>query len=319
MLQGNGLSTALKLSSVPRASAASPSAVPVLSAPARQLGSGLASTLLATGLHHNPQVSLAASQHVSTAHHNLGKASGSSQPGIVRQHSIGSLPVFPNQHRPNPFVDRQSSTPGQLQGIPQHSAFQQGPSQQLKAGVPLSSGLLQPSGALPTAFSSHSSFSTVTPSQTSLTQPSLSLPWQQQQAHTHAQAPGLTQAASGLSQQSHMPASSSFTLEGPNQANQLEPSAFKKNTHFLPDPVTHNIEVPPLTVKSEPGMGDHGCDGIDEMRLETPTAMHSGQGSAAMQFDAVDHGLESLDFLGGADLDLDHPGALDFDPEDCMF
>ena len=317
MLQGSSLSTALKLSSLPRAPAANPPAVPVLSAPARQLGSGVASTLLATGLHHAPQPSLPASQHASLAQHNLGKAARLSQPGIGHQHSISSLPALPNQKQLNPFMDRQSSTPGQVQGIPQHSLFQQSLPQQLKAGIHMSSGLLQASRALPTAFSSHSNSGTVVPSQTSLIQPSLLLPWQQQ-AHTQAHI-GLTQAAYGLNQQSHMPASSSFTSEGPNQASQLGPSAFKMDAHFLPDPTTQKLDLPPLMVKSEPGAVHDDCDGINEMTFDTPTAMQSGQGSAAMQFDASDHGLESLDFLGGADLSLDHPGALDFDPEDCMF
>lgn len=80
-------------------------------------------------------------------------------------------------------------------------------------------------------------------------------------------------------------------------------------------------QLPPASVKYEPHVENVGRNAIDTIGLETPTDVDSGsgQGSAAMEFDVSDHGLGSLDFLGDTGLDLDHSGALDFDPEDCMF
>ena len=51
---------------------------------------------------------------------------------------------------------------------------------------------------------------------------------------------------------------------------------------------------------------------------EMPLDLGSGQNSEAMQFDAADHGLGSLDLLVDTDLDLDHQDELDFDPADCL-
>ena len=51
---------------------------------------------------------------------------------------------------------------------------------------------------------------------------------------------------------------------------------------------------------------------------EMPLDSGSGQNSEAMQFDAADHGLGSLDLLVDTDLDLDHQDELDFDPADCL-
>ena len=80
-----------------------------------------------------------------------------------------------------------------------------------------------------------------------------------------------------------------------------------------------HAELLDLAVKPEAAIEAMGCVAIDGMTLETPPAVQVDQGTAAMQFDKSDHGLESLAFLGDQDLDLDHSGALDFDPEDCMF
>lgn len=294
---------------------------PGLHVPATQLGSGMVATMLATGLDHTPHLPFTASQ-PSIAQPGFGTASVLSQPGLARQHSAAShlsLPAASTQQHPNPFMGRQNSTPGQLQGISQQDIFQQGPSQQGKAAVHMSSGLLPQPGSLPAALSGNSSFTSLLPSQASVTQPALSLSWQQQ---THAQTLNILQAASLLGQHSHMPASSSGPItDVPKSAGQLQTSAFQIDTHFLQDLVPANSGLVPSDVKSEPGIEAVGCDTIDHMSIETPAAGQSGsgQGSAALQFDVADHGLESLDFLGGTDLDLDHSGALDFDPDDCMF
>ncbi|KAL0041463.1 hypothetical protein WJX79_004319 [Trebouxia sp. C0005] len=75
-------------------------------------------------------------------------------------------------------------------------------------------------------------------------------------------------------------------------------------------------------IAQQPHMASHFSSGLlhqtgspGNVGLEST----SGQGNAAMQFDSSDHGLDSLDLLGGPDLNLDHDAELDFDPADCLF
>ena len=114
-----------------------------------------------------------------------------------------------------------------------------------------------------------------------------------------------------------MPAPSGFRGVTAQSAAQLQPSILRANSPFLQHKETQNLESPQASVKCESGVGKRGSSVTDTIGLETPRDVESGsgQGSAAMEFDASDHGLASLDFLG----DLDHSGALDLDPEDCMF
>lgn len=321
-MQGNALSTSLKPpGSLSRAPAVNTSAAIGLTAPARQFGTGMVASMLATGLDHTPTPHLhpppSASQPsniISRQAAHMGKASVLPHTAMLRQQSPTSHPIMPafaSQRSPNPFLDRQGCALGQPQGI-----FQQGLPQQ---AANMSSGLFSQPGSLPAALSGNSSFTSLPPSLASVAQPGLSVPWQHQ-SQTQAQTLGMMQAASMLSQQSHMPASSLFRGGVPQPPSKLQPTTLPGDNPFQQD-APLRLELPPPIVKPESDVENMGCNVIGNIGLETSTDVESGsgQGSAAMEFDVSDHGLGSLDFLGEAGLELDHSGALDFDPEDCMF
>lgn len=314
MLQGSALNTSLKPPGpMLTAPAVSAPAATGLTAPARQFGTGMVASMLATGLDHTaipqlhppPSASQPPNMIARQAAH-LGKASVPPHLGMVRQHSTTTLA---SQHTPNPFLDRQGCVLGQPLGT-----APQGLSQQATSGP-----FLQP-GSLPAALSGNSSFASLPPPLAPLTQPGMSLPWQHQ-SQTPAQTLGMMQAASLLSQQTLMPAPSRFRDGMPQPPAKVQLSTLPGDNPYLQDAPAH-FKFPPVSVKSECGFENMGCNVIDNIGLETPADVESGsgQGSAAMEFDvSTDHGLGSLDFLGEAGLDLDHSGNLDFDPEDCMF
>ena len=330
-LQGNALSTSLKPSGpLPTAPAVTTSAATGLAAPVRQFGTGMVASMLATGQDHSPSPHYTPTpqlHHPPSASQPPGiisqqallKASVPPQSTMLRQHSASShliLPAFVSQRTPNPFLDRQGCALGQPPATAQQGIFQQ--------VAHMSSGLFPQPGSLPAALSGNSSFTSLPSSLVSVPQPGLSLPWQHQ-SQTQAQPLGMMQAASMqaasmLTQQSRTPA---LTFRGgvsPSATKPLQPSMFTGGNPFLQDkPPCYDL--PLLSVKHESPVEDMERNVIDNIGLETPTDMDSGsgQGSAAMEFDVSDHGLGSLDFLGEAGLDLDHSGALDFDPEDCMF
>ena len=325
VMQGNALSTSLQgPGSLSRAPAVNTSAATGLTAPARQFGTGMVASMLATGLDHatTPQLHPPPSSSNAIARQaaHMGNAVVPPHCGMLRQHSATSHPIrpgFASQESPHPFLDRQGCAQGQPQGTAQQGIFQQGLAQQ---AARMSSGLFQP-GPLPAVLSGNSSFTSLPPSLAPVTQPGVSMPWQHQsQSQTQAQTLSMMQAASMLSQQSHMPAALMFRGGVPQPPTKLPPSTPPGDNPSLQN-APACLELPLSSAKTESAFENMGCNMIDNIGLETSTDVESGsgQGSAAMEFDVSDHGLGSLDFLGEAGLDLDHPGALDFDPEDCMF
>lgn len=323
-MQGNALSTGLKApGSLSRAPAVNTSAATGLTTPARQFGTGMVASMLATGLDHTPTRQLQPppsssqpSNIIARQAAHMGKAVVPPHCGILRQHSANGHPIrpaFATQDSPHPFLGRQGCALGQLQGT-----AQQGLSQK---AAHTSSGLFPQPGPLPAALSGNSSFTSSPASLASVTQPGVSVPWQHQsQSHTQAQTLGMMQAASMLSQQSHMPAALMIRGGVPQPTTKMQlPTPPGENPSLQDAPA--RLELPSSSVKTESDFENMGCNVIDDIGLETSTDVESGsgQGSAAMEFDVSDHGLGSLDFLGEAGLDLDHSGALDFDPEDCMF
>lgn len=280
----------------------------------------MVASMLATGQDHTPTPQL---HHPPSAPHlspsimsrqALVKSSVPPQSTMLRQHSASShpaLPAFVSQRTPNPFLDRQGCALGQPLGTAQQGIFQQ--------VAHMSSGLFPQPGSLPAALSGNSSFTSLPSSLVSVPQPGLSLPWQHQ-SQTQAQTRGMMQAASMRSQQSHSPAVSFRGGVSPSATKLLQSSTLPGGNPFLQDkPACY--EFPPSSAKCKPHVENMRRSVIDNIGLEIPADVDSGsgQGSAAMEFDVSDHGLGSLDFLGEAGLDLDHSGALDFDPEDCMF
>ncbi|KAL3162881.1 hypothetical protein ABBQ32_009330 [Trebouxia sp. C0010 RCD-2024] len=313
--QGNGLNKQLPASLI-RAPAVTTPAVGGLTMPARQLGTGMASSMLATGLDrtHTPPLPLTASKPPVTMPRQALGPTATTLPyfSMLGSHSATSRhtpPAFSSQNHSRPFMDRQTPTPGHLQGFGQQAPLQQGIFQQ--------DAYRQQPGSLLAALSSTSTFTSVPPPQVSVAQPhGLSLPWQPQ---THAQTAGVVPPVSQLR---HMPASPGLRGGEPQSGPQLQAVIPQADNRFLQNVQAHHTVLPSSSVRSEGEIDRLNCGAIDTIGLKTPADMEcvSGQGSAAMEFDASDHGLGSLDyFLGEAGLDLEHPGALDFDPADCMF
>lgn len=281
--------------------------------PARQLGTGMISSMLATGQDptHTPKLPLTASQPLATIPRQALGATSTTLPyfSMLGSHSATSHPTppaFSSQKHRSPFMDRQ--TPGHLQGFGRQGLLQQGIFQQ--------DAYMQQPGALPAALSSTSTLTALPPPQVSVAQPhGLSSPWQPQ---SHAQT---ARVAPPMSQRSHMPASSGLRGVEPQSALQLQAVIPQADNWFLQDFKTQRTVLPSSSVKSDCEIDRLKGGAIDTIGLKAPADVEcvSRQGSAAMEFDASDHGLGSLDFLGEAGLELDHPGALDFDPADCMF
>ncbi|DBA84996.1 TPA: hypothetical protein ACH3X2_005734 [Trebouxia sp. C0005] len=323
-LQGTNLNATLKLPALPRATVTAvgpPSAVPPHSTQGRQLGSGLVVSMLAKGADQVLQEPGKMLQPGLPQQRLVGPTAVMQQPGMARQHS---MPVMPCQQAQltqlglqkglvQPYFGRQNSagvvpglgrqgSAGLAQGIiPLSKSLPQGITQQpnlsavLAQGIAqqphmashFSSGLLHQTGVEPAhnSTSSSSCFTSVFSSQL----PSVPPAWQQQQQqHQHQQqiltASHLTSMMTQQPQQSMM-------------ADALQPK------HC--------------------GSSDQASllDSMDCMQSPGNVGLEStsGQGNAAMQFDSSDHGLDSLDLLGGPDLNLDHDAELDFDPADCLF
>lgn len=317
-MQGNGLSNQPPgpLSTAP---ALTTSAVTGWTMPARQLGSGHMASMLATGLDrsHTPQLAPTASHPPSTMQ---GKATTLPYSGMLPSQTTTSpftLLAPASQQRHSPFMDRQTCTPGLLPGFSQQGISQQGISQQgvSQQGMYQRDAYRQPPGSLPAALSGTSSFTSMALPQALAAQPGMSMPWQHQ---THAQTTG---AVPLLGQQNRLPAPAGPRGVEPPPVTQLQAAVSQAATRFLPAVDAQHFEMPSSSVKSECQVEKLGSSVVNEIGLETSADMEGGswQGRAAMEFAASDHGLGSLDFLGDAGLDLDHPGVLDFDPADCMF
>jgi len=271
-------------------------AVPVLAAPDRQLGSGVVVSMLANATDPMSHLSGKAVQ-AGVTHQGFAKPATllhqPSMPSMARQHSMPVLPC--QQPQPGPrlqqqkgFFERQYSA-GIVPGLARQSsgALPQGIAQQPNLAMQFPSGLYATAlaGANTNLSSSSSScFTSVFTSQPAAPQHGISHGWQQQQ-HTMMA--------------SHMPSKVTPQLQ-----------------HQLPTSMVH------LEAGSKGHQGQAAT--LDSMEcLQSPMDVGvdsgSGQGSAAMEFDSADHGLGSLDLLVGADLSLDHPDALDFDPADCLF
>ncbi len=318
-MQGTSLNAALKLPALPRAAVTAvgpPSAVPPHSTPGRQLGSGLVVSMLAKGA---DQVAGKMLQPGLSQQSFVRPTAVIQQPSMAQQHSMPVLPcqqaqltqlglqkglVQPYFGRQNlagvlPGLGRQGSA-GLAQGIAHLSkslpqgitqqphlgaALAQGTAQQPNLASHFSSGLLQQTGVEPAhnSTSSSSCFASVFTSQLSSVPPHT---WQQQQ-----------QQQQQILTASHL---TSMMTQQPQQS--MIPDALQIKHHGSSDQASL---LDSMDCMQSPG----------DVGLEST----SGQGNAAMQFDSSDHGLDSLDLLGGPDLNLDHDAELDFDPADCLF
>ncbi|DBA94542.1 TPA: hypothetical protein ACH3X1_002127 [Trebouxia sp. C0004] len=316
-LQGTNLNAALKLPSLPRATLTAvgpPCAVPPHSTPGRQLGSGLVVSMLAKGADQVPQVPGKMLQPGLPQQSFVRPTAVIQQPSMAQQHSMPVLPcqqaqltqpglqkglVQPYFGQQNlagvlPGLGRQGSA-GLAQGIAHLSkslpqgitqqphlaaALTQGVGQQPNMASQFSSGLLHQTGeSAHNSTSSSSCFTSVFTSQLS----SVPHAWQQQQQQQILTASHLTSMMTQQPQQSTM----AGALQ-PKHDGSLDQASLLDSMDCMQSP------------------GDVGLEST------------SGQGSAAMQFDSSDHGLDTLDLLGGPGLNLDHDAELDFDP-DCLF
>jgi len=320
MVQGTNLNAALKLPALPRATVTAvgpPSAVPPHSTPGRQLGSGLVVSMLAKGA---DQVAGKMLQPGFPQQSFVRPTAVMQQPSMARQHSMPVLPcqqaqltqlglqkglAQPYFGRQNlagvlPGLGRQGSA-GLAQGIAHHSkslpqgitqqphlaaALAQGIAQQPNMGSHFSSGLLHQTGleSAHNSTSSSSCFTSLFTSQLSSVPPHA---WQQQQQQQQQQILTASHLTSMMTQQPQQPM----------MADALQPKH-------------HGSSDQASLLDSMECMQSPGDVGLEST---------SGQGNAAMQFDSSDHGLDSLDLLGGPDLNLDHDAELDFDPADCLF
>ena len=335
-LQGSKLSAALKLPAFPRPVAA---AVPrdagtPQPSPARQLGSGLVVSMLAKSCDTVPTLTAG---HVSPspgyvsplglAQQSIRRpASALQQPSMARQHSMPALPCQQAQHGlhqgfTQPSFQRQNSTgvlpglgrqgsAGLLQGIAQQphlAALSQGISQQphlaaLSQGIGqqpnlashFSSGLLH---QLPAQLgnSSNSCFTSMFAAQPA----SMPYAWQQQPQQQPHQQPQ-------QQQQTQSVAATCMAPRVTQQTQQLMVAVQMGSEHYQPSGQASVVDSMGCMMPLSP-VGRVVLNGA------------SGQGSAAMQLDSSDHGLDGLDLLGGDDLSLDHDTELDFDPADCLF
>jgi len=328
IVQGTNLNAALKLPALPRAAATAvgpPSAMPPHSTPGRQLGSGLVVSMLAKGA---DQVAGKMLQPGFPQQSFVRPTAVMQQPSMARQHSMPVLPcqqaqltqlglqkglVQPYFGRQNlagvlPGLGRQGSA-GLAQGITHHSkslpqgitqqphlaaALAQGIAQQPNMASHFSSGLLHQTGLEPAhnSTSSSSCFTSVFTSQLS----SVPHAWQQQQ-HQQQQQQQQQQHQQQMLTASHL---TSMMTQQPQQSMMADALQAKQNGSSDQASLLDSMEC-----MQSPG----------DVGLEST----SGQGNAAMQFDSSDHGLDSLDLLGGPDLNLDHDAELDFDPADCLF
>ena len=322
IVQGTNLNAALKLPALPRATVTAvgpPSAVPPHSTPGRQLGSGLVVSMLAKGADQMPQVPGKMLQPGLPQQSFVRPTAVMQQPSMARQHSMPVLPcqqaqltqlglqkglVQPYFERQNlagvlPGLGRQGSA-GLAQGIAHLSkslpqgitqqpnmaaALTQGIGQQPNMASHFSSGLLHQTGVEPAhnSTSSSSCFTSVFSPQLS----SVLHAWQQQQQQQQQQILTASHLTSMMTQQ-------------PQQSVMAD--ALQPKHHGSSDQASL---LDSMDCMQSPG----------DVGLEST----SGQGSAAMQFDSSDHGLDSLDLLGGPVLNLDHDAELDFDPADCLF